>query len=742
MAIRRAGLSVALLLGTAALLLAAVALTLYGLRASQPPDLAAETSPLVLDRNGQLLRAFTVDDGRWRLAVSLDEVDPLYLRMLLGYEDRRFWQHAGVDLWALLRAAWQALGQGRIVSGGSTLTMQVVRLRLGLATGSLEDKWRQFGGALALERVEDKHQVLEAYLNLAPFGGNHEGVRAASLAWFDREPRRLTPAQAALLVALPQSPEQRRPDRSPDAARRGRDRVLARAEALGLIDADTAAAARREPIPTRRRPFPMLAPHLARRARALSPAAGVHRLTLDARLQARLQTLAAERAEQLPDAVSVAILVADHGSGEVLASVGSAGLLEFERDGFVDMTRAARSPGSTLKPLIYGLAFELGLAHPESLIDDRPRAFGGYVPENFDRGFQGTVTIRAALQQSLNVPAVTLLERVGPARLLARLRRAGAEPRLPEAAVGAGLAIGLGGVGLSLTDLVSVYAAIARGGDPVMLQDGLRDPIGPDRARVSADATVSSDPRLSAERMRSAGAATHPDSSDYARRSGASGMHIRTSAVAERNPVLSPRAAWYLASILSGAQRLDLSGGAIALKTGTSYGYRDAWALGFDGQQVIGVWVGRPDGAAVPGLTGTEAAVPILYDAFSRLDERMPLPGPPSAVLMAVSAELPLPLRRVGGNPSSEPDDQLEIAFPPDGAVVDLGLGLGLGGGAELTLKVRNGSPPFQWLANGRPIAQAPYARSVQWRPEGPGFATIAVIDGKGQSSRVSVSLQ
>ena len=400
-------------------------LTLREMSSSEPPSLELETSAVVLDRHGQLLRAFTVDDGRWRLPVSPDQVDPLYLQMLFGYEDQRFSRHAGVDPRALLRAGWQALQHGRIVSGGSTLTMQVARLRLGLETGSLRDKWRQLGAALALERVATKEQVLEAYLNLAPFGGNLEGVRAASLAWLDREPARLTPAQAALLVALPQAPEQRRPDRYPQAARRGRDRVLARAEALGLIDADTAAAARREPIPTRRRVFPRLAPHLARRAVTLSPALGVHQVTLDAALQERLQTLAAGHAAQLPDVVSVAILVADHRSGEILASVGSAGLLERERDGFIDMTRALRSPGSTLKPLIYGLAFELGLAHPESLIDDRPRAFGGYVPENFDRGFQGTVTVRAALQQSLNVPAVTLLEQVGPARLLARLRRAG-----------------------------------------------------------------------------------------------------------------------------------------------------------------------------------------------------------------------------------------------------------------------------------------------------------------------------
>lgn len=704
---RHALLMGAVLLSGLVVLLAVGLLTLSEMRSGEPPDLEFETSALVLDRNGQLLRAFTVDDGRWRLPMSPDQVDPLYLRMLLGYEDRRFTRHAGVDPRALLRAGWQTLRHGRIISGGSTLTMQVVRLRLGLETGSLRDKWRQLGGALALERVATKDQVLKAYLNLAPFGGNLEGLRAASLVWLDREPSRLTPAQAALLVALPQAPEQRRPDRYPQAARQGRDRVLARAEALGLIDADTAAAARREPIPTQRRAFPMLAPHLARRAVALSPELGVHRLTLDAALQRRLQTLAAEHAARLPDAVSIAILAADHGSGEVLASVGSAGLLERDRDGFIDMTRALRSPGSTLKPLIYGLAFELGLAHPESLIDDRPRAFGSYVPENFDRGFQGTVTVRAALQQSLNLPAVTLLERVGPARLLARLSRAGAEPRLPDAAAGVGLAIGLGGVGLSLTDLVSVYAAIASGGDPVTLRDGLQRPVS---------------------------------SKGLTDLAGPMGPVGRADTGAQRSPVLPPRAAWYLASILSGADRLDQIGGAIALKTGTSYGYRDAWALGFDGRFVIGVWVGRPDGAAVPGLTGTEAAVPILRDAFARLADREPLPGPPPSVLMASSNDLPVPLRRVSGGISGASSDRLEIAFPPDGAVVDLGLGLD--SEAKLALKVRHGSPPFQWLANGKPILHEPYARSVLWRPQGPGFATLAVIDARGQSSRVSISLQ
>lgn len=689
-----------LLAGIGLLALGSLALSLAGGKA---PDLALATSPVVLDRDGRLLRAFTVAGGRWRLPVSHDQVDPLYLAMLLGYEDQRFHAHRGVDPRAVARASWQALRHGRIVSGASTLTMQVARLRLGLATRSVGDKWRQLRTALALERAHGKGAILDAYLNLAPFGGNLEGVRAASLAWFGREPRRLTPAQAALLVALPQAPEQRRPDRFAAAARRGRDRVLARASTLGLIDAETAAAARREPIPTQRRDFPRLAPHLTRRAIASEPQRAVHRLTLDAELQARSEALAAEHAARLPDAVSVAVLIADHRSGEVLASVGSAGLLDRERDGFVDMTRAPRSPGSTLKPLIYGLAFERGVAHPESLIEDRPSAFGAYVPENFDRDFQGTVTVRQALQQSLNVPAVTLLERVGPVRLLARLRRAGAVPILPEAAASPGLAIGLGGLGLTLRDLVAVYAAIANGGRPVRLYDGLA-------------------------------AVTSPNGQ---------GGPIRSAASAD-NPVLSRRSAWYLGSILSGAGRLDRLGDDVAVKTGTSYGYRDAWAVGYDGGTVVAVWAGRPDGAAVPGLTGTEVAVPILRDAFARLGAPVSLPGPPSDVLFATSGSLPPPLRSVGSGSGSGSSlaatNAVEIAFPPQGARVDLGLRIGHG--STLALKVRNGRPPFTWLANGGLIAREPHTRVARWRPDSAGFATISVIDARGESDRIQIELE
>jgi penicillin-binding protein 1C len=660
-----------------------------------PAPQEVATSPVVLDREDRLLRPFTIADGRWRLPVEKAEVDPHFVEMLIAYEDRRFYEHDGIDRPALIRAAAQFLTSGRIVSGASTLTMQVARLIDGGSTRSLAGKLRQIAMARLLERRFSKDEILTLYLTLAPYGGNVEGIRAASLAYFGKEPTRLTIAESALLVALPQAPEARRPDRDRAAARAARNRVLDRLVIADAIDADTAEAAKREKVPEARRPFPMLAPHLGQAAVTAHPEMNRHKLTIDRNLQASLETLVHERIAGLGPRLSAAVVVADHLSGAILASVGSAGLFEEKRDGHVDMTRALRSPGSTLKPLIYGLAFEQGLAHPESLIEDRPTAFGGYAPANFDGFHRGTVTIREALTQSLNVPAVVVLDAVGPARLVARLKRAGAAPALPDLTA-PGLAIGLGGVGISLRDLVSVYGAIARGGAALDLRDGVDDrPLTP--------------------------------------------------ASAVGSPVLEKGAAWYVADILAGVPPpLNGSPGQIAYKTGTSYGYRDAWAIGFDGRHVIGVWVGRPDGTPVSGLSGITTAAPILFETFDRLGaKRVALKGPPPGIIAkTTTAQLPPPLRRF-----RHPDAQIvardsdpEIAFPRDGVAVDLGIKEGDPG--PLVIKVRNGAPPFTFFANGAPIGRAPFARSETWQPDGPGYVTLSVVDAAGRSDRVTVFLE
>jgi penicillin-binding protein 1C len=434
----------------------------------------------------------------------------------------------------------------------------------------------------------------------------------------------------------------------------------------------------------------MLAAHMAEQATRAQPAVREVALTIDKRLQEALERLAAGRARLIDPKVSVAIVAADIATGEILASVGSAGLFSAESAGYVDMTNAVRSPGSTLKPLIYGLAFELGLAHPQSLIEDRPTAFGAYVPVNFDGFSRGTVTIHDALTESLNIPAVVVLDAVGPARLVSRLRRADATPRLPVDTAPS-LAVGLGGVGITLRDLVSLYGAIGHGGAPIALHDGT----GP-----------------------------APESGPAA-------------------PVLDPLAAWYVADILADVPPpLNGSPGRIAYKTGTSYGYRDAWSIGFDGRTVIGVWAGRPDGAPVPGLSGITGAAPILFEAFDRLgNRRAPLPRAPAGAIFASNTQLPAPLRRF-----RHPDETLvarnaapEIAFPGNG--VDVDLGLASGDVSPLMVKIRNGVPPFTFFANGAPFGRAEFARRNLWEPDGPGYVTLSVVDAEGRGDSVTVFL-
>ena len=625
--------------------------------------------------------------------MTIPEVDLRFLDMLVAYEDKSFREHRGIDWSSMSRAALQFVGAGgRIVSGGSTLTMQVARLIEAESTRSAWGKLRQMVHATELEQRLSKDEILTLYLTLAPYGGNIEGVRAASLAYFGKEPKRLSVAESALLVALPQSPEARRPDRDPAAARLSRDNVIDRMLIAGVISAEEAEVAKGEPVPKGRKEFPMLAAHLAEAALKTHPGERIIELPIDARLQKALEHLAATRATKLGPNVSVAVLVADQGTGNILASVGSAGFLKNEAAGFVDMTSAVRSPGSTLKPLIYGLAFELGLAHPESLIEDRPTGFGNWVPVNFDGFTRGTVTIRQALTESLNIPAVVTLDAVGTPRLVQRMRRAHAVPQLP-ANTPAGLAIGLGGVGLTLRDLVSLYGAIARGGTPVHLEDGVNPPA--------------------------------PDGPSAA-------------------PVLDPVAAWYVTSILADVPPpVNGTAGRIAFKTGTSYGYRDAWAIGYDGKTVIGVWVGRPDGAPVPGIAGITAAAPILFESFDRLGKQTArLPSAPPGVILAANAELPEPLQRF-----RHPDLQMVardaapiIAFPADG--VDVDLGLASGATLPLNIKIRNGVPPFTFFANGAPFGRSAFARQTSWTPDGPGYVTLSVVDAKGRSDLVKVFVE
>lgn len=672
-------------------------------REAQRIDLgrAEALSVVVLDREDRLLRAYATKDGHWRLPVEVKDVDPRYFALLTAYEDKNFRSHRGVDPLAMVRAVGLLARHGKPLSGGSTLTMQVVRLLSGEHERSAGGKLRQAFRAIALERRLTKDQILRAYLRLAPMGGNVEGVRAASLAYFGKEPKRLSIGEAALLVALPQSPKLRRPDRFPETARRARDRVLARVAAAGIISAEEMRRAMAERVPAARREFPMLAPHLADQALEERRGALVHRLTIDASVQKALEALVKEQVGDVASKLSAALVAVDNRTGEIIASVGSPGYLDQARAGAVDMTQAVRSPGSTLKPLIYGLAFEAGVAHPDTLIEDRPTRFGLYVPKNFDQDWHGTVSVRLALAQSLNIPAVKVLDVVGPAKLLARLQQADAHPVLPKGAEPS-LALALGGLGMRLTDLAGLYVALARQGEIVPL-------------RVRRDLAA---PEKAPER---------------------------------KPPLLSPVAAWYVTDILRNAPApANAKPGEIAYKTGTSYGFRDAWAAGFDGRHTIAVWVGRPDATATPGLAGRTAAAPILFDAFARISRaRTPLPAAPSGVINTASEPLPMPLRRFreagenGGRDWTASDayvsPPVQIAFPPDRSEIEAEEGET----QAITVKVEGGTLPLTWLVDGVPVESADPNRREATLPAGTrGFYRLSVIDARGRADRVTVRLK
>jgi penicillin-binding protein 1C len=627
-----------------------------------PPDLSrlATVSAELRDREGRLLAVSPTPGGVWRLATTVDDVPPRFLALLLAREDRRFRHHPGVDPLAVARATAQAAGEGRIVSGASTITMQVARL--------LEPKPRTFGAKLAemaramqLEARHGKDEILGMWLTLAPFGGNLEGVRAASLALFGRPPPALDNAELALLVALPQRPSALRPDRFPEAARAARARVLRDAVAAGAIGEAEAEALATLPLAATRHAMPRHARHLAA---AAGP--GVTATTLDLALQRALEHLGDATAEVLPAGANVAILVVETATRQVAAHLG--GIAGEARGGALDLSRAVRSPGSALKPALVAEAIALGLVRPETRIADLPRRFADYAPENFDRGFAGDVTVAQALVRSLNLPAVALADAVGPLAFVAALKGAGIVPRLPPGATPS-LPVALGGLGLTLWDLAALTAALA------------------DDGTVALPVWRAGDTVL---RRRFVGAAE----------AGAvRGILAAAAPPAGIVPPREPRVAW---------------------KSGTSWGNRDAWAIGMSASHTIAVWVGRPDGTPVPGMTGRGAAGPVLFAAFGLLPDAGPLPVPP-----------PLPpapaLARLGAGAA----DRLRLVFPPPGAALERS-GITQSG---ITLRAAGGQRPLTWLVDGRPIPAERHRRETRWTPEGPGFYRVTVIDADGATA-------
>ncbi|HEX5757791.1 MAG TPA: penicillin-binding protein 1C [Thermoanaerobaculia bacterium] len=637
---------------------------------------------VVADRAGAPLRFFLPADERWRLPVRLAELPPELPRALVAAEDRWFWRHPGVNPFAAARAAWTSLRAGRVVSGASTLPMQVARMAEP-GPRTLASKLRESFRALQLERRFGKREVLELYLNLAPYGGNVEGAGAAAWFHFGKSPDRLSLGEVALLVALPRAPNRFDPAAAPAAARAARDGVLRRLAARGVFTEAEIADALRQPLPSARRAPPFAAPHFAELAVARYPATPRLATTLDAGLQRAAEEQVRRRLGELrrQGIGNAAVVVLENHTRAVRALVGSGGFFDRHYQGQVDGAVARRSPGSALKPFLYAMALDEGRVLPDSYLLDIPTDYSGYVAENYDERYRGRVTVREALVQSLNACAVRLLAEVGLPRFQDLLVRGGLAT-LDREPLAYGLPLVLGAGEVTLLDLTNLYATLAEG--------GLHRP-----ARLLETPARAEEPRPEALFSR------------------ATAQVIVEILADVRRPDLPD--SWALARDAPG----------VAWKTGTSYGHRDAWAIGLSGRYAIGVWVGNFDGTPRQGISGSQHAGPLLFDLFRAVDPGGRAPRPLDAgleriELCALSRELPGPACRERVSAPYLPGrSRLRACSYHREALVDAESGELLAGdclasrpsrAALLTLY-----PPelaAWWRAQGRPAAEPPRARA------------------------------
>jgi penicillin-binding protein 1C len=560
-------------------------------------------SQCVRDRNGRLLRITLSADQKVRIKTLLPDISPELIKATLQYEDKHYAQHPGVNPVALGRCAIELLRSHRVIAGGSTISMQVARLRFHLRTRSLSGKLIQIMRALQLERHYSKDQILEAYLNLAPYGRNIEGASAASQVYFDKTPARLTRPEAVALSVIPQSPTRR-------ALFHDRDNPFVNAaqnnwyRRLGDEIGDELSASKFRARVEREKDFP--APHFVQQVLENSKSNGQIVTTLDLEKQRLVEKrladyIIANRARGIENA---AALLVDTRSMDVLAQVGSADFHNVTIHGQVDGTRALRSPGSTLKPFVYALAMDQGAIHPMSILPDAPHSFGEYNPENFDRDFLGPIRATDALARSRNIPAVLLASQLSHPTLYEFLRTA-AVP-LPHPSSFYGLALPLGGAEVSMQDLARLYAMLANQGQLRPLRRTSLDPVA---------------------------------------------LHGRR--------ILSPESAFLTLEMLRNVPRPELncadgaSSPPVFWKTGTSHGFRDAWSVAVFDHYVLAVWIGNFDGRANPAFVGRTAAAPLLFQVIDSIRATWPVPvephlPPPGAnlkrvELCAVSGDLPHP---------------------------------------------------------------------------------------------------
>lgn len=679
-------------------------------------------SAQVFDRDGRLLHLAITPDGKYRIPARFDAIGESMIRATLEMEDRSFFSHIGVDFKAAARALWGAVS-GQRLGGGSTLTMQYARLRWDLKTRSASGKLEQMFRAIQIERHYEKREILEAYFTLAPYGGNVEGVEAAARIWCEKPSSELTLREAAALTVIPQSPTARSPRNNANSARVAQARLMAR-----LTGESDGLAAEFRPGPGR---VPRMVPHLARR---LAPAV-VSRTSIEFNRQVLLEQSIAEFLDRWHSRGlrNAAAILVHAPSREVRACVGSARFFDARIQGQVDGLLMRRSPGSALKPFVYALALEQGIVHPRTLLDDMPRRFGTYNPENSDRGFLGPVGAAEALRRSRNVPAVDLAARLASPGLDGFLRGAGVQFEKPPGEYG--LSIALGGGEVTLEELARLYCMLGTDGESRPLSYGYA---------VTQESYEG--PRLSA--------ATRVLVLDALRDGGPAGVPSGFS--------------W---------------------KTGTSHGFRDAWACGVQGDWVLCVWIGHFDGKPMPGLFARDTAAPLLFQTVQRLGLRARTPGRPPEIVDAMvctdsgciaGSHCPNRTRCAfiaGVSPIAEcdvhrsvdgvvrefwPAHRLEqfrrAGFPRGGAPVAQG---GTpprivspvsaltyvvrptdvtGDAIPLEAEAGAGTRQIHWFEGRRFLGMSEPARPLLWRPT-PGRWTLQAIDDAGRTAQVTVQV-
>lgn len=644
--------------------------TLYPLKLNRFEDLST-----IIYADQQPVHVFHTRDEKWRILTKVEEVDPLYIKTLIQKEDKYFRSHPGVNPFALMRAAYQWLRHGHVVSGGSTITMQTARLlepRSRKMTSKLIESFR----ALQLEWHYSKNDILSMYMTLAPFGGNIEGINAASLSYFQKPPARLHPSEVALLVALVQSPTRLHPFHYPERAIKAREKLLNFMAAEQLITHESAALYQLASLPVTKAKFPREIPHLAWRLKNQFPKKTAIHTSIDLELQKRVEFLLTSYSTYLPERSNTAILIIDHKLNKPVAYIASRDFYAVEEHGFVDYITAFRSPGSTLKPFIFGLGFDLGLLKPDTYLLDERRRFGAYYPRNFDKDIHGVVKAEEALAMSLNIPVVALLNQIGVMRFLGTIKEAGINPQLPHSFESPSLAIALGGLGMSLEQLVTLYSGLAREGNVMPLS--------------------------------------------YLERDTQEAGHMIFSAQASRQ----------VTTILA----TDLDGNhPISLKTGTSYGYRDAWVLGYDRRYVIGIWTGIPDGTPMNALSARNLVVPLLQKVLTVL--------PKNTEISASPASPTLSLKKLASSNEQQGVNKIlpTLIFPIDDTSVELEK---VGDHFKaMPLTVTGGKRPYTWLIDGKPLL-ATWQQKQSWTPPKTGYYTIAVVDANGQVDRAHIEIK